>query len=73
MRHLPHAALVGNQQTVALPRQAMGPVQILDVPIDPLGVSSAVIAQQRDAYLLIPGLGGQGPMLLEGGRVAAKK
>ena len=46
MRHPPDAILVGDQQIIVLPGKAIGPVQILDMAIDPLGVALAVITQQ---------------------------
>src|SRR5262245_22269833 len=48
MGHPPDAVLIGNQQTVVLPCQSVGPVQILDMPTDPLGAPRAIVAQQRE-------------------------
>ena len=48
MRHPPYAVLVGDKKVVALPREAVGPVEVFDVAIDPLGVALAVVAQKRD-------------------------
>jgi hypothetical protein len=35
MRHGPDAVLVGDQHMIALPGEAVRPVEILDMPVDP--------------------------------------
>ena len=51
MRHAPDPVLVGDQELVAAPGEAVGPVQVLDMAVDPFGAALAVVAQQRQ----IPG------------------
>ncbi len=46
VRHAPDAVLVGYQQLVAAPGQAVGFVEVLDMPVDPFGAALAIIAQQ---------------------------
>jgi hypothetical protein len=46
MRHPPDAVLVGHQEFVAPPGQTIGPVEVLDMAVDPFGATLAVIAQQ---------------------------
>ena len=46
MRHAPDAVLIGDQHVIALPGEAIGPVEIFDVAVDPYGASGAVVAQQ---------------------------
>ena len=46
VRHPPDAVLVGDQQIIVLPGEAVRPVQILDMAADPLGAPLAVITQQ---------------------------
>ena len=46
VRHPPDAVLVGDQQIIVLPGEAVRPVQILHMAVDPLGVPLAVITQQ---------------------------
>jgi hypothetical protein len=48
MWHAPNTVLICNQQLVAAPRETIGPVQILDVAIDPFCVALAIIAQQGE-------------------------
>jgi hypothetical protein len=48
MRHPPNAILVGDKKVVSLPREPVRLVQVFDVAIDPLGVTRAVVAQERD-------------------------
>ena len=47
MRHPPDRILVGHQELVAAPRQAVRLVEVLDMPVDPPGFALAVVAQQR--------------------------
>ena len=56
MRHLPDAVLVGDQNLAVAPGEPVGPVQALDVAIDPVGLAVAVVvAQQRDVADLLLG------------------
>jgi hypothetical protein len=45
VRHAPNAILVGDQDGVVPPGQAIGPVEVLDVALDPSGATAAVVAQ----------------------------
>ena len=45
--HAPDAVLVGHQETVVAPGEAIGPVEVLDMAIDPFGPAFSVVAQQR--------------------------
>jgi hypothetical protein len=45
VRHAPDAVLVGHQDVVAPERKAIRLVEILDMAIDPLGATLAVVAQ----------------------------
>ena len=47
VRHAPDAVLVGDKHVIALPGEAIGPVEILDVPVDPRRMAAAVVPQQR--------------------------
>ena len=47
MRHLPDAVLVGDQHVVVPPGEAVGPVEVLDVALDPLGLAVAVLVAQQ--------------------------
>jgi len=40
MRHLPDAVLVGDEKVVALPGEPVGPIEVLDMAVDPFGVTS---------------------------------
>ena len=56
VRHLPDAVLVGDQHLAVAPGEAVGPVQALDVALDPVGLAVAVlVAQQRDVADLLLG------------------
>ena len=46
VRHPPDAVLVGDQDVVAPPGKAIGPVEVLDMAVDPHRVALAVVAQQ---------------------------
>ncbi len=46
MRHAPDAVLIGHQHVIALPGEAIGPVKVFDVAVDPYGVPTAIVAQQ---------------------------
>ncbi len=46
VRHPPDPVLVGDQELVVPPGEAIGPVEILDMTVDPFGVALAVVAQQ---------------------------
>ena len=48
MWHLPDTVLVRDQQVVALPCDPVGPVEILDMAIDPFHMALAVVAQECD-------------------------
>ena len=47
VRHSPDAILVAHQDIAVSPGEAVGPVQILDMAVDPDGMAPAVVAQQR--------------------------
>ena len=48
MRHLPDAVLIGDQQVVTLPGDAVRLVEILDMAVDPFHMALAIVTQQRD-------------------------
>ena len=48
MRHLPDSVLVRDQQVVALPCDPIGPIEILDMAIDPFHMTLAIVAQDSD-------------------------
>src|SRR5437660_12064253 len=48
VRHAPDAVLVRHQDVVAPPGEAIGPVEVLDVAIDPSGAPLAFVAQERE-------------------------
>lgn len=47
LRHAPNRVLIGDQQLVAAPREAVRPVEPLDV-VDPMRVTVAAVAQQGE-------------------------
>jgi hypothetical protein len=47
MRHAPDRVLVGHQDMVVAPREAIGAIEILDVAIDPRCRAVALVAQER--------------------------
>src|SRR5882672_5846447 len=51
VRHAPDAVLVGDEEVVVAPSEAVGPVEVLDIAIDPFGTTFAVVPQQGE----IPG------------------
>ena len=46
VRHAPDRVLVGDEDLVAPQREAIRPVEVLDMPVDPFGAPLAVVAQQ---------------------------
>src|SRR5436190_23637312 len=46
VRYAPDAILIGHQHIAVPPGEPVGPVEVLDMPIDPLGAPLAIVAQQ---------------------------
>jgi hypothetical protein len=46
VRHAPDRVLVGDENLVAPQCEAIGPVEVLDMPVDPFGAALVVVAQQ---------------------------